>query len=169
MERRNIWLLDILRGSYRYVFEYIVLICPTFVKNKTYQGFGNNDSRFIVLSPDVDNVDEINELLTYCKELFSGQNTLIILDDCAFTKDLKQRSSKFINLAFSGRHDTEISVWVLTQQLTAIAKPFRENVACIVSIYNPNKISNQILFDEYGGDLDIVNRKSFMKLLKSEK
>ena len=30
-------------------------------------------------------------------------------------------------------------------------------------------MSNQTLFDEYGGSLDIVSRKEFMKLLKSEK
>ena len=162
------YLVDILRSSYRNVFEYIILICPTYAKNKTYEGFGHNDPRFIVLSPDADSIDEINELLSCVGDLFSGNETLIILDDCAFSKDLKQRSNKFIRLAFSGRHD-KISVWVLTQQLTAVAKPFRENVACIVSFYNPNKISNQILFDEYGGDLEHESRKQYIELLKSKK
>ena len=73
--------------------------------------------------PDASNQDEINEALDCCKTLFSGFNTLIILDDCAVSQDLKKRSNKFIDLAFSGRH-SKMSVWLLTQQLTSIAKAF---------------------------------------------
>ena len=40
-------------------------------------------------------------LLGICEDFFSGKNTLIILDDCAVSKDLKNRTNKFINLAFS--------------------------------------------------------------------
>jgi MinD-like ATPase involved in chromosome partitioning or flagellar assembly len=78
------YFVDILRSSYRNVFEYIILICPAYIKNETYKGFANNDPRFIVLSPDADSVDEINELLSCCNKVFSGYNTLLILDDCAF-------------------------------------------------------------------------------------
>ena len=162
------FLVDTLRGSYRCIFEYIVLVCPTYSNNKTYQGFAYNDPRFIIMTPDGSNIDEINDILSDIATVFSGYKTLIVLDDCAFSKDLKQRSNKFINLAFSGRHEN-LSVWVLTQQLTAIAKPFRENVACIISFFTPNKVSNQILFDEYSGDLDVEHKKEFMKILKSEK
>ena len=161
------FLINKLRTSFRDIFEYIVLICPTYIHNEMYKGFARNDKRFVVLVPE-NNEDEINDLLTCCKDLFSGTNTLIILDDCAFSRDLKQRSNEFIKLAFSGRHEG-ISVWVLTQQLTAISKPFRENVACIISFYNPNKVSEKILFEEYGGSLDPDHRKHFIKILKSEK
>ena len=67
----------------------------------------------LLVSPDASNCDEINDLLHECGDLFSGTNTLIILDDCAVSKDLK----KFINLAFSARHEG-LSVWVLTQLLS---------------------------------------------------
>ena len=130
------YVIDQLRGSFRYVFEWIVLICPTYSKNKTYRGFAKGDKRFVVLSPDASNVEEINDLLGICEDFFSGTNTLIILDDCAVSRDLKNRTNKFINLAFSGRH-AGLSVWVLTQQLTSIAKPFRDNVACVVAFHNP--------------------------------
>ena len=152
------YLTNQLRTCYRYVFEYIVLVCPTYVKNRAYQGFAANDPRFIVISLDASNEDEINQILSDLILIFSGYKILTILDDCAFSKDLKQRSNTFINLAFSGRHEN-ISVWVLTQQLTAIAKPFRENVGCIISFFSPNKVSNQTLFDEYGGELDLEHRK----------
>ena len=63
-----------------------------------------------MLSPDASNVEEINDLLGICEDFFSGKNTLIILDDCAVSKDLKNRTNKFINLAFSGRHGGFISL-----------------------------------------------------------
>ena len=103
------YLIDKLRGSFRYLFEYIILICPTYAKNKTYR-----DKNFFVFMPDESNQDEINEILDCCYTLFSGANTLLILDDCAVSRDLKKRSNKLIDLTFSGRH-SGISVWVLTQ------------------------------------------------------
>ena len=162
------YLIEQLRGPFRKVFEYIVLICPTYAKNRTYRGFAQGDKRFLILSPDATDSDEIDSLLTDVSELFSGTNTLLILDDCAVSKDLKQRSNKFIDLAFSGRHDG-LSVWVLTQQLTSIAKPFRENVSCVVTFYNPSQVGMKTMFDDYGGELDIETRKKFMKLLKTER
>ena len=84
-----------------------------------------------------------------------------------YQRDLKNRTNKFINLAFSGRH-AGLSVWVLTQQLTSIAKPFRDNVACVVAFHNPSQIGMKSLFEEFGGDLDSQTRKNLMKNLKSE-
>ena len=162
------YLIEQLRGPFRKVFEYIVLICPTYAKNRTYRGFAQGDKRFLILSPDASNSDEIDSLLTDVSLLFSGTNTLLILDDCAVSKDLKHRSNKFIDLAFSGRHDG-LSVWVVTQQLTSITKPFRENVSCVVTFHNPSQVGMKTLFDDYGGDLDTETRKKFMKLLKTER
>ena len=91
------------------------MICPTYDRSKTYRGFAKNDKHFLVLMPDASNQAEIEELLHLSGVLFSGMNTLIILDDCAVSKDLKNRSNKFIELALSGRHKI-LSVWVLVQQ-----------------------------------------------------
>ena len=111
------FLVDKLSGPFRKKFEYIVLICPTYTINETYKNFAKDDKNFFVWMPDASNQGEINEALDCCKTLFSGFKTLIILDDCAVSQDLKKRSNKLIDLAFSGRH-SKISVWVLTQQLT---------------------------------------------------
>ena len=162
------YLIEQFCGPFKGVFDYIVLICPTYAKNKTYRGFGQNDSQLLVVSPDASNCDEINDLLKHCATLFSGTNTFLVLDDCAVSKDLKKCSNKFINLAFSGRHEG-LSVWVLTQQLTSIVKPFRENVACVVAFYNPSRIGTKTLFEDYGGDLDANTRKKFVDILKSER
>ena len=70
-----------------------------------YRGFGENDLRLLVVSPDASNCDEINDLLEHCVTLFSGTNTLLVSDYCAVSKDLKKRSNKFINLGFSGKHE----------------------------------------------------------------
>ena len=56
---------------------------------------------------------------------FEGTNALRILDDCAALKDVKGRTEELAKLGF-------VSVWVLTQQLSSIANPFRDNVAAIV-------------------------------------
>ena len=118
--------------------------------------------------PDASNQAEIEEFLHLSAALFSGMNTLIILDDCAVSKDLKNRSDIFIELAFSGRHKGS-SVWVLTQQLPSIAKPFRDNVGCAVAFHNPSQMGTKTLFEDFGGDLDIDTRKKLMGLLKSER
>ena len=138
------YLIDKLRGSFRYLFEYTILICPTYAKNKTYRDFAKGDKNCFVFMPDASNQDEINEILDCCYTLFSGANTLLILDDFAVSRDLKKRSNKFIDLAFSGRH-SGISVWVLTQQLTSISKAFRDNVACVVAFHNPSQVNKNTL------------------------
>ena len=144
------------------------MICPTFTINETYKNFAKDDKNFLVWMPDASNQDEINEALDCCKTLFSGFKTLIILDDCAASQDLKKRSNKFIDLAFSGRH-SKISVLVLTQQLTSIAKPFRDNVACVVAFHNSSKFGTKTLFEDYGGNMDAETRIKFCEVLKSEK
>ena len=97
-------LVDKLRSPFKQAFEYIILICPTYINNKTYRGFANNDKRCFVASPDPSNSDELNQILTDCEILFSERETLIILDDCTSSHEVKQRSNKFKSLAFSGRH-----------------------------------------------------------------
>ena len=144
------YLIEQLRGPFKNVFDYIILICPTYDRNKTYRGFAKNDKNFLVLMPDASNQAEQEELLHLSAVLFSGMNTLIILDDCAVSKDLKNRSNKFIELAFSGRHKG-LSVWVLTQQLTSIAKPFRDIVGCVAAFHNPSQMGTKTLFEDFGG------------------
>ena len=53
-------------------------------------------------------------------------------------KNVKNRTSELVKLGFSARH-YNLSIVVITQQLTSIAKPFRENISKLVTFYNPNK------------------------------
>ena len=44
-------------------------------------------------------------------------------------------------------------MWVLTQQLSSIAKPFRENVAAIVLSYTSSAKTTKAIFEDNVGDL----------------
>ena len=122
------YLVNQLHGPFRGAFDYIVLFRPTFVESKTYDGFVDNVPRILAIDCQQ---HEVDYWLTKASNFFGATNTLFVLDDCAASKDVKGRTSQLVNLGFSARHDG-ISVWVLTQQITSIAKPFRENVAAIV-------------------------------------
>ena len=98
-------------GPFRGKFEYIVLICPTFAHNKTYHQIGENDPRICVITC---KQHEVEIFLKVVSLLLEGTNTLIILDDCAASKDVKGCTGQLVNLGFSTRH-IGISVWVLTQ------------------------------------------------------
>ena len=99
---------------------------------------------------------------------FEGTNTPIVLDDCAASKDVKGRTGELVKLGFSARH-AGISVWVLTQQLSSIAKPFRENVAAIVLFYTPSAKTTKAIFEEYAGELSHDELKQMISRLKERK
>ena len=98
-----------LRGPFRGWFDYIVLFCPTFVKNKTYDVFVNNDLRIFAIDCQQHEIESWLRLASY---FFEKTNTLFVLDDCAALKAVKGRTSQLVNLGFSARHDG-ISVWVI--------------------------------------------------------
>jgi len=128
------FMVDQIYGTFRFKFDYTVLICPTFAHNKTYHRIGENDPRMDVIVCEQHDVEKWLKLVRW---LLEGTNTLIILDDCATSKDVKGRTGELVNLAFSARH-MGISIWVLTQKITGITASFRENVAAIVLFYTPS-------------------------------
>ena len=137
-------------GTFRGKFDYVVLICPTFAYNKTLYRFEERDPRLYVIICEQHQVELFLKLASFS---FEGTNTLIVLDDCAASKDVKGRTGELVKLGFSGRHSS-ISVWVLTQQLSSIAKSFRENVAAIVLFYTP-------LSQNHAGHLRRIRGRAF--------
>ena len=111
---------------------------------------------------------DIELWLTLASFFFNDTNTLIVLDDCAASKAVKGRTSQLVQLGFSARH-SGISVWVLTQQLTSIAKPFRDNVAAVVLFYIPSAKTTKAIFDDYAGELTHEKYKEHIKQLKEHK
>ena len=94
------YLVEILSNEFNGKFDYVILLCPTYASNETYQGFAEDDRDFFVLTPGQDRINDWLKIVSY---VFEGSNSLLILDDCAASKDVKQRSNELVNLAFSAR------------------------------------------------------------------
>ena len=156
------FVVDQLYGPLCGKFDYIVLICPTFTHNKTYHWIGENDPRMDVIVCDQHIIEKWLRLVRWLSE---GTNTLIILDDCAASKDVKGHTGELVNLVFSARH-MGISVWVLTQKLTGITSSFQENVAAIILFYTPSARTTKAIFDDYAGELSPDEYKGLVSKLK---
>jgi len=159
------FVVDQIYGPLRFKFDNILLICPTFTHNKTYHRLGENDPRMDVIVCDEHDVEK---WLKFMRWLSEGTNTLIILDDCAASKDVKGRTGELVNLAFSAPH-MGISVWVLTQKMTGITSSFRENVAAIVLFYTPSARTTKAIFEDYAGELSPDEYKGLVSTLKERK
>ena len=159
------FLVNQLCGPFRSKFDYIVLICPTFAHNQTLDRFAERDPRFY---PIICEQHQVENWLKAASFSFEGTNTLIVLDDCAASKDVKGRTGELVKLGFSARH-SGISVWVITQQLSSIAKPFRENVAAIVLFYTPSAKTTKAIFEEYAGELSHEELKKMLAKLKERR
>ena len=160
------YLLNMLEQDYANHFEYIFLVCPTFEENSTYRSWKyESDEDYIVIPCDQDHVDD---WLKYIVQNFKGTNSLIILDDCASSKHVKSRTSELVKLGFSARH-YGFSTIVITQQLTSIAKPYRENTSKLVSFYNPSRKDMQEIFDNYLGSISKEEEANIKKTLKDQK
>ena len=146
-------------------FDYVVLICPTFAYNKTPSRFAERDPQLYVI---ICEQHQVEFWLKLASLYFEGTNTLIVLDDCAASKDVKGYTGELVKLGFSARH-AGISVWVLTQQLSSIAKPFRENVAAIVLFYTPSAKATKAIFEEYAGELSHAELRKMIARLKERK
>ena len=159
------FLVKQLYGPFRGRFDYIVLICPTFAHNRTLYRVAEKDPRLYIIICEQHQVEICLKLASFA---FEGNNTLIVLDDCAASKDVKGRTGELVKLGFSARH-AGISVWVLTQQLSSIAKPFRENVAAIVLFYTPSAKTTKTIFEEYAGGLSRDELDQMISRLKARK
>ena len=155
-------LVNQLCGPFCGKFDYVVLICPTFAYNKTLYRFAERDPLLYVI---ICEQQQVEIWLKAVSIYFEGANTLIVLDDCAASKDVKGRTGELVKLGFSARH-AGISVWVLTQQLSSIAKPFRENVAAIVLFYTPSAKTTKAIFEEYAGELSHTELRQMIARLK---
>ena len=159
------FLVNQLCGPFNGKFDFIVLICPTFAYNKMLYRFGDRDPRLYVIICEQHHVEMWLKLASFA---FKGTDTLFVLADCAASKDVKGRTGELVKLGFSSRH-AGISVWALTQQLSSIAKPFRENVAAIVLFYTPSAKTMKAIFEEYAGELSDDELKQMISGLKERK
>ena len=156
------YLVDLLSNEFRGKFDYVILLCPTYTFNETYRGFAEEDRDFFVLTPDQHDIDDWLRIVSF---VFEGTNSLIILDDCAASRDVKKRTNELVNLAFSARHKG-LSVWVITQQMTSISKPFRENIPALILFCTPSRKDMKEIFDDYGGGMTSDEKLRLLSALK---
>ena len=90
------------------------------------------------------------------------------MDDCASRQDAKNRTSELVKLAFSARH-FGLSTIVIIQQLNSISKPDRDNVARVVTSYNPNEDEMNVIFCRYLGHSSKSERNIIIEKVKNSK
>ena len=159
------YLLKMLEEEYFGHFECIFLICPTYYWNKTYQEWIYKDCEHFYTIPS--DQDSVEDFIKYVVDNFKGTNSLIVLDDCASTQFVKKRSSKLVYLGMHARHHGFSSI-VITQQLTSITKPYRENISKLVTFYNPSKKDMKTITDEFL-DAEKEEIKEIVQKLKNNK
>ena len=161
------FLLDLLQSDYKNKFDYIIIVCPTFEYNKTY------DRKFILSDPDIIPLvidDKLNDVLHRLIEKYKDktEQTLIIVDDCANLYDAKLKATALTKLAFHGRH-INISLWILTQKYNAIVKDFRENIRILVLFYDKDKESRESAFKENNIGISPQEKEQIVRTLKNNK
>ena len=106
------FLVNQLCGPFNGKFDHIVLICPTFAYNRTLYRFGERPVAVCLICEQ----HQVEIWLKLASFAFESTNTLIVLDDCAASKDVKGRTGELVKLGFSARH-AGISVGVDTTVL----------------------------------------------------
>jgi len=161
------YVLDLLQTEYKNKFDYIIIICPTFPYNRTYdRKFVQSDHDIIPLVID----DKLNDVLSRLIEKYKDtkEQTLIIIDDCANLYDAKLKATALTKLAFHGRH-LNLSLWVITQKYNAIVKDFRENIRMLVLFYDKDKESRESAFKENDIGISAHEKDAIVRELKVNK
>ena len=163
---KTYYLLNFIEKNYKNHFDYIIIICPTFSWNKTYENWKYiNDPDIIIIECQQDYIDN---MLRFASKIYRGTNSLIILDDCACSSDVKKRVSELVKLGFGARHYS-LSTIVITQKLTIISKSYRENISKIGTFYNPNRNDMKIITDDYMNGVSKEEINKIIDTLKNNK
>ena len=115
-------LLRLIEMEYKNHFEFIVILCPTILDNKTYlsrKWILDDKNIFIVC--DVER--KLNEWIKLFKNTLKGYQTLFIINDCSAEGEINKKRDALSELAFSGHHINH-SLWVLTKNTTPYPKTY---------------------------------------------
>ena len=114
-------MLDLLENDYKGHFEYIVILCPTLRYNKTYlaRSWIKEDYRIFLVKPG----SKLLEWLKLLSALFSGNNTLFIVDDMIADETLDKTRGALLDIAITAGRHRHHSLWILTQQYKKVPIP----------------------------------------------
>ena len=123
---KTLFLLRLLETEYKNHFEFIVILCPTVLDNKTYLSRKwILDGKNVYIMCDMEG--KLNEWIKLFKNMLKGYQTLFIIDDCSAEGEINKKRDALSELAFSGRHRKH-SLWMLTQKYNSISKDVREQI-----------------------------------------
>ena len=152
--------LDLIEKEYRHHFDNIVIICPTIRWNKTYL-----DRLWIWKDDDVfvfEPKGNLFELIEKLSDIFSGEETLFIVDDIIADETLDKKRQPLLELAISGRH-RQHSLWLLTQSYTALPKNLRRQKKMLFAWYPSEKSDLKMIDEETNLIDDLVKIKDQLK------
>ena len=148
---KTVFVLDLLEGPYKNIFDHIVILCPTIADNKTYKErkwiWEKNNGIYVV-----DPGERLHDWLRAFYKMFKNEPTLYIIDDCSAKKALTKKQDMLSELAFSGRH-TEQSVWVLTQKYKSVLTDLREQTRWVALFHCKDRDS----FEECLRENDVIH------------
>ena len=136
--------LDLLEKEYKGSFDFIIIICPTFRYNKTYQL-----RKWIWTDPYIILIEPGKHLYNWIEKignLFAGFKILFLIDIIS-DENLDKKRQPLLELAKSGRHK-EYSLWLLTQSYTAVPKNIRRQAKMLCVWYPKNRTELNVIHEE---------------------
>ena len=106
--RKTELLLQLLETVYKNHFEFIVILCPMILDNKTYlsrKWIFDDKNVFIVC----DLEGKLNEWIKLFYNALKGHQTLFIIDNCSAEGKIYKKRDALSELAFSSRHRNQSS------------------------------------------------------------
>ena len=157
--------LDLIEKEYKHHFDNIVILCPTVRWNQTYleRSWIWKDDYVFVIEPKGNLFERVEKL----SKLFSGEETLFIVDDMIADETLDKKRQPLLELAISGRHKKH-SLWLLTQSYTAIPKNLRRQKKQLF-IWYPSEKSDLKMVDEETNLMNSEDLTNVKEQLKREK
>ena len=125
------FLLQLLETEYKNLFEFIVILYPTILDNKTYL-FRKWIFDDLLIVCDLEG--KLNEWIKLFKNTLKGYQTLFIIDDCSAESQINKKRDALLELAFSSQHRNH-SLWVLTQKYNSVSKDVREQIKWLCLIF----------------------------------
>ena len=90
------FLLKLLETVYKNHFEFIVILCPTILDNKTYLS-----RKWIFDNKNMCDVEgKLNEWIRLFKSALKGYQTLFIIDDCSAEGEINKNARCSIRISF---------------------------------------------------------------------
>lgn len=157
-------LANMLRKFYYRYFDKVFICSPTYQTDPVFESINFNEERAYdtfndsILENIIDNLkyDEENE--EYYEKRPKVQS-LLIIDDMAFSDELFKKNSEFNKFFLKARH-LNCSIILLTQILTGLSKSIRVNATHLITFKIQNQSERNLVYQQMN-----VNKEKFDEAL----